>query len=63
MFKRDPMSKAVINTEDSYYRAIVARRHDKQRIEELESQLKDVSEDLTDIKNLLQQILSGKNYG
>ena len=57
------MSKAVINTEDSYYRAIVARRHDKQRIEELESQLKDVSEDLTDIKNLLQQILSGKNYG
>jgi hypothetical protein len=63
MFKKDPVSRVVINTEDSYYRSIVARRQDKKRIEELESQLSNVSEDLADIKNLLQQFLTGKNYG
>ena len=63
MFARDPVSKVVINTEDSYYKAIVARRQDKKKNQELEAEIKDLRSELSEIKSLLQQVVSGKNYG
>ena len=63
MFARDPVSKVVINTEDSYYKAIVARRQDKKKNQELEAEIKDIRSELSEIKSLLQQVVSGKNYG
>ena len=63
MFIRDPVSKAVINNEDSYYKAIVARRQDKKKNNELESELVSLRDELSNIKELLQQVVSGKNYG
>jgi hypothetical protein len=63
MFKRDPVSKVVINSEDSYYKSIVARRQDLKKNEELECEITDLREELTSIKSLLQQILNGQNNG
>lgn len=63
MFTRDPVSKAIINNEDSYYKAIVARRQDQKKNNELESELDSLRSELSDIKKLLLQVVSGKNYG
>lgn len=63
MYTRDPVSKIVINTEDSYYKAIVARRQDKMKNQELQNEINDLRSELSEIKTLLQQVVSGKNYG
>lgn len=63
MYARDPVSKVVINTEDSYYKAILARRQDKKKERKLEAEISDLRCELTEIKTLLQQVVSGKNYG
>ena len=63
MFTRDPISKAIINNEDSYYKAIVARRQDLKKNNELESELDLLRSELSDIKELLSQVVSGKKYG
>jgi len=63
MYTRDPVSKIVINSEDSYYKAIVARRQDKKKNQELESEIIDLRNELSEIKTLLQQVVSGRNYG
>lgn len=63
MFARDPVTKVVINTEDSYYKAILARRQDKKKNYELENEINSLRSELSEIKDLLNQVLSGKNYG
>jgi hypothetical protein len=63
MFTRDPVSKVIINNEDSYYKAIVARRQDKKKNSALESELDTLRNELSEIKELLLQVVSGKNYG
>ena len=63
MYARDPRSKAVINTDDRYYKSIVARRQDKKKNEELEQEMQELKSELCSIKSLLQQVMSGKNYG
>ena len=63
MFTRYPVSKAIINNEDSYYKDIVARRQDKKKNNELESELDTLRNELSEIKELLLQVVSGKKYG
>lgn len=63
MYARDPVSKVVINTEDGYYKAIVARRQDRKKNDELVHEISDLRAELCQIKELLQQVVSGKNYG
>lgn len=63
MLTRDPVTKAIINTEDSYYKAIVARRHDKKKNDKLENELAELRAELCEIKRLLLQGTSGKNHG
>jgi hypothetical protein len=63
MFTRDPVSKAIINTEDSYYKAILARRIDNKKKHELESEIDILRTELTEIKELLLQVVSGNKNG
>jgi len=63
MYTRDPVSKAIINTEDSYYKAILARRLDNKKKNELEGEIDTLRAELTEIKALLLQVVSGKKYG
>jgi hypothetical protein len=63
MLTRDPVTKVIINNEDSYYQTIVARRQDKNKNENLETELAELRAELSEIKKLLLQGMSGKNNG
>ena len=58
---RDGSSKAIVNSDSVGYQAYVANREklltDKQRIDNLESTVEEIKGDLTDIKNLLVQLV------
>jgi hypothetical protein len=58
---RDGSSTAIVNTDSIGYQAYVANREklltDKQRIDNLESTVEEIKGDLTDIKNLLVQLV------
>lgn len=65
-FMKDPVTGNVINTDDSVYKHILrVRTLDKKNSEskQLTKKLNEVETELTEIKNLLHQILDGKNYG
>jgi hypothetical protein len=63
MLTRDPVTNVIINNEDSYYKTIVARRQDKNKNENLETELAELRAELSEIKKLLLQGMSGKNNG
>ena len=63
MFVRDSSSGAIINTEDSYYKAIVARRGERQERQILHGQVSDLQKELLELKSLMQQVISGKKHG
>jgi len=58
---RDSSSRAIVNTDTTGYEAYVSNRDkllsDKQRIDNLESKVEEIKGDLTDIKNLLVQLV------
>lgn len=61
MFVKDPSTKMVINTDDSYYKSLLAIRASEKRNQDLENRSIAVESELQDIKKLLQQVLDGKN--
>jgi hypothetical protein len=58
---RDSSSRAIVNTDTTGYQAYVSNRDkllsDKQRIDQLESKVEEIKDDLSDIKNLLIQLV------
>jgi hypothetical protein len=65
-FMKDPVTGTIINTDDSVYKHILRVRNLNKKNSEsiqLTKKINEVETELTEIKNLLHQILDGKNYG
>lgn len=62
-FQRDPATRAVINTDDSYYKSILAARQGRKESEEMCNKLSALETELSEIKSLLEQFLVGKKNG
>ena len=62
-FIRDDSTGAIINKDDQYYKMILARREEKNKTQNLQEKIILIERELIEIKNLLNQVLNGKNYG
>ena len=54
-------SGVIINTDDSQYRSILALRESRKREAELELEVSDLKNQMSDIKNLLTQLVHRNN--
>jgi hypothetical protein len=59
-YLRDTSSGLVINTNEKDYQTILSRRHDKKKIESVCQELNNLKSELSDIKEMLQQVIGGK---
>jgi hypothetical protein len=59
-YVRDPGTSIIINTDDSYYRSILAMRQQQKEAEEACRKLNALEAELNDIRSLLQQVVNGK---
>ena len=57
-FIRDDLSGAIINTDDNHYKMILARREEKKKAAKLEQELDCLKCELSEIKDLLNQVLN-----
>lgn len=62
-FIRDDSTGAIINKDNNYYKMILARREEKKKSDNLQEKIYCLECELTEIKDLLKQVLNGKNYG
>jgi len=53
----------VINTDDAYYRAIVAQRESERQTRQLNEKVHSLESELTEIRSLLVQITNRKQNG
>lgn len=58
--KRDSNSSAVINTDSKALAAYKARRESAKKLKELETDINTVKQELKEIKNMLQQIITNR---
>jgi hypothetical protein len=56
--RRDPHSKAIVSVDKEEYRAYLNRKQKNERLVHLENKMFDLQNDISDIKNLLQQIVN-----
>lgn len=62
-FVRDPSSKFIINNDDSHYKAILAARQGRKEAEEMCAKLQSLEREMTEIKDLLKQVVTGRTNG
>ena len=56
--RRDPHSRAIINVDKQEYVAYLKKQQKAQRLEQVESKVYDMQNDIKDIKQMLQQLVS-----
>jgi hypothetical protein len=59
-FIRDTSSSAIINTDDSYYKSILAERSARKERDALCAELDHLRDELNDIRSLLKQVMTEK---
>lgn len=60
-FMKDTSTGAFINTDDSSYAKFVAQRSNAKNSKDLSNRISAVEDDLKEIKNLLLQVVNGRN--
>ena len=56
--RRDPHSKAIVNVDKQEYVAYLKKQQKAQRLEQVESKVYDMQNDIKDIKQMLEQLVS-----
>ena len=56
--RRDPHSQVIINVDKQEYVAYLKKQQRAQRLEQVESKVYDMQNDIKDIKQMLQQLVS-----
>jgi len=56
--RRDPYSKAIVNVDKNEYMAYVGKRKRTERLEYVEHQVFDLKNDIKDIKDMLQRLVT-----
>lgn len=59
-FVRDKQTGAVINTDDSYYRSILALRDSQKQAQMLCDELDSLKSEMATMRDLLKQVMDGK---
>lgn len=62
-FIRDIGTGAIINKDDSHYKMILSKREEQRKVQQFQQKMECLECELTEIKNLLKQVLNGKSYG
>lgn len=57
MFERDQKTKAILNTDDSYYKSVVAMRKTKKREDQLRSELENLQGKYDRLEALVLQLM------
>lgn len=57
-FLRDSKTSALLNTDDVAIRNYKARKEQRQKIQDMEQDVNNIKNELLEIKNMLQQILT-----
>ena len=56
--RRDPHSQAIVNVDKQEYVAYLQKQQKAERLEHVESKVYDIQNDIKDIKQMLQQLVS-----
>ncbi len=56
--RRDPHSQAILNVDKQEYAAYLRKQQKAERLEHVESKVYDMQNDIKDIKQMLQQLVS-----
>lgn len=62
-FARDKKSRALVNTDVNAYKAFKQTRDSSAQVKHIQSQVNSLQSEIKDIKNLLLQLVNGKNNG
>jgi len=57
--RRDPHSGAIVNVNKNEYTAYLKKQQKGQRLEHVESKVYDMQNDISDIKQMLEKLVSG----
>lgn len=58
-FVKNPQG-VIINTDDSYYKAIVAQRESEKKAREMQVKMQSLEGELSEIRDLLKQVINRK---
>lgn len=59
-YVRDKASGAIINNDDSHYKAILAQRESQKQAQSLCNKMKELESELSDIKSLLVKVIDNR---
>lgn len=50
----------IINTDDSYYKAVIAQRESEKKARDMKNKMQDLESEITEIRDLLKQVINRK---
>lgn len=60
---RDPKSSAILNTDTTAYKEYLRRREEHNKVSTLNTKVDKIESELTEIKDLLKLLITGKHNG